>query len=86
MRTLLQHMYRSARSVVTFSYDGCTSREFQCQKGVCQGCPLSPLLFSMLIGDLEHILSSKSSGKVKIDEQKVANWLHLLCLQMTWSF
>ena len=53
---------------------------------VDQGCPFCPLLFSMFISDLEHILRSKSSGKVKIDEQKVANWLHLLCLQMTWSF
>ena len=65
----LQHMYRTARSVV--SYDGFTSSEFPCHKGVRQGCPLSPLLFSLFISDLEHELLANSSGKVRIGEQEV---------------
>ena len=69
MLKLLQHMYRTARSVV--SYDGFTSSEFPCHKGVHQGCPLSPLLFSLFISDLEHELLANSSGKVRIGEQEV---------------
>ena len=69
MLKLLQHMYRTARSVV--SYDGFTSSEFPCHKGVRQGCPLSPLLFSLFISDLEHELLANSSGKVRIGEQEV---------------
>ena len=65
----LQHMYRTARSVV--SDDGFTSSEFPCHKGVSQGCPLSPLLFSLFISDLEHELLANSSGKVRIGEQEV---------------
>ena len=69
MLRLLQHMYRTARSVV--SYDGFTSSEFPCHKGVRQGCPLSPLLFFLFISDLEHELLANSSGKVRIGEQEV---------------
>ena len=39
--TILKHMYNNAASVVR--YDGYTSSEFRCTKGVRQGCPLSPL-------------------------------------------
>ena len=69
MLKLLQHMYRTARSVV--SYDGFTSSEFPSHKGVRQGCPLSALLFSLFISDLEHELLANSSGEVRIDEQEV---------------
>ena len=69
MLEILQHMYSNARSVV--SYDGYTSREFECQKGVRQGCPLSPLLFSLFVSDLEDTLKSTSSGKIRIGEQDI---------------
>ena len=68
--SLLRHMYSTARSVVC--YDGSTSWEFQCQKGVRQGCPLSPLLFSLFISDLEHYLMTKSAGRIRIGDQEVA--------------
>ena len=62
-------MHSNARSVV--SYDGYTSSEFHCQKGVRQGCPLCPLLFSLFISDLEDTLMTNSSGKIRIGEKEV---------------
>ena len=74
-------MYSTACSVVT--YEGFTSWEFQCQKGVRQGCPLIPLWFSLFISDLEDSLRTRSSGRIKIGDQEVsiimfANYLVLL--------
>ena len=63
-------MYSTAQSVVT--YEGFTSWEFQCQKGVRQACPLSPLLFSLFISDLEDTLRTKSFGRIKIGDQEVS--------------
>ena len=41
-------------------------------KGVHQGCPLSPLLFSLFISDLQDSLKTKSSGRIKIGDQEVS--------------
>ena len=65
MLEMLQPMYGNARSVV--SYDGYT----ECQKGVRQGCPLSPLLFFLFVSDLEGTLKSNGSGKIRIGEEEV---------------
>ena len=69
MLKIIQHMYSEAKSVV--SYDGHMSDEFEYQKGVRQGCPLSPLLFSLFISDLEHVLKQHSSGKIVINQQEI---------------
>ena len=74
---LSREAYSNARSVV--SYDGYTSSEFQCQRGVRQGCPLSPPLFSLFISDLEDSLMTNSSGKIRIAEKEVTQ----SCLLMT---
>ena len=60
--SILKHMY---------SYDGYTSSEFRCAKGVRQGCPLSPLLFCLFISDLDYTLKSSSTGKIVIEQEEI---------------
>ena len=57
-------MYANAASVVIM--DGYISDQFPCQ---VQGCPLSPLLFSLYICDLEEMMLCESTGPVAITEQ-----------------
>ena len=40
---------------------------FRCQKGVCQGCPLSPNLFNIYINDIEKRLSGVSNSSITLD-------------------
>ena len=67
--SILKHMYNNATSVVR--YDGYTSSEYRCAKGVRQGCPLSPLLFCLFISDLDYTLKSSSTGKIVIDQEEI---------------
>ena len=58
---VIQTMYLKAVSRVTVSR--CESTEpFPCQKGVRQGCNLSPLLFSLFISDLESEVLGNHDG------------------------
>ena len=54
-------MYFKASSRVRLSRHEATE-EFPCQKGVRQGCNLSPLLFSLFISGLETELQSNHAG------------------------
>ena len=38
------------------------SEVFQCNKGVRQGCPLSPVLFCLYISDLFHFIGTRVEG------------------------
>ena len=60
MLKILQNMYLNASSVVMM--DGCISTSFPCKIGVRQGCPLSLILFSLYISDLESQVSCESTG------------------------
>ena len=61
MLQILQSMYTKAASRIKVSRNQCTVA-FPCQKGVRQGCTLSPLLFSLYIGQLQSMLSGNNGG------------------------
>ena len=62
--SLLQDMYSKANSCVRVN--GNTSQFFSCNKGVRQGCNLSPLLFCLFISDLESSLLNNGVLGVKL--------------------
>ena len=66
---LLQDIYRNATSVVRS--DSGMSKPFPCEKGVRQGCNLSPLLFSLYIADLESYLSPNGPDGVDLGCEKL---------------
>lgn len=47
------------------------TRKFWIGKGLRQGCPLSPLLFLILIADIEEILKKKGNGGVTIGRRRI---------------
>lgn len=53
-------IYEETRSVVRIG--GRVGRKFWIVKGVRQGCPLSPLLFNLLIADIEEGLGKDEVG------------------------
>lgn len=53
-------IYEEMKSVVRIG--GRVWRRFWTEKGVKQGCPLSPLLFNLLIADMEEGLGKDEVG------------------------
>ena len=59
--TVLQSMYASAYSCVKISSNEATA-PFKCQKGVRQGCILSPLLFTLFLAGLDREIKKNNAG------------------------
>ena len=69
MLRILQSISLNANSLVysNNSY----SKPFPHSKGVCQGCNLSPLLFSLFMNDLEDYLKNHSSGSCQLNSYRL---------------
>ena len=64
----VEEIYEETRCVVKIGEE--VSKEFWVEKGVRQGCPLSPTLFNIYLADIEEELK-KGRGGVKIGNDRV---------------
>lgn len=65
----LKKIYEDTRSVIR-TKEGATGA-FTTQKGVRQGCVLSPLLVNLCIADLDKVLAKRGIGGVKLERKRV---------------
>ena len=71
MLHILQSIYvLNANSLYSYSINS-YSKPFPHSKGVCQGCNLSPLLFSSFINNLEDYLNNHSSGSYQLTSYRL---------------
>ena len=69
LRDRIGEIYEETRSVVRVG-ESC-GEKFWTEKGVRQGCPLSPTLFNIMIADLGRRLERDDIGGVKVGQRKV---------------
>lgn len=69
LRERIMEIYEETRSVVKI--DRSYGEKFWTTKGVRQGCLLSPLLFNVMIDDIEKTLGRNKVGGVKIGREKL---------------
>jgi len=62
-------LYRETRNRVRAG--GKIGKGFWTGRGVRQGCPLSPILFNLVLADLEDVMKSNGWGGVKLKGRKV---------------
>lgn len=67
----IKEIYQESKNAVRTNGD--ISRWFWTDKGVRQGCPLSPSLFAIMIADMEKVLTRSLGDIVKIGEEKITN-------------
>lgn len=65
----VKEIYMSTKNVVRV--DGRVSERFWTEKGLRQGCPLSPILFSLLIVDIEEEIKKEQVGGVQVDRERI---------------
>lgn len=69
LRERVKEIYRETISKVKVG--GETGESFWTSKGLRQGCPLSPILFNLLIADVEEDLRKGNWGGVRIGGRRV---------------
>ena len=74
MVAMLQTMYSQANSRVKGG-DGSLSESIPAKNSVRQGCPLSPLLFSLFIADIPKLLREGGTPGVQLDERSLNSLL-----------
>jgi len=65
----VKEIYESTKCAVRSQ--GKRSEWFWTEKGVRQGCPLNPLLFSILIADVEEKMRKGQVGGVLVEEERI---------------
>lgn len=50
--------------------NGKISGWFWTEKGIRQGCPLSPLLLALVIADIEEVLGKRQIGGIRIEKER----------------
>lgn len=65
----VKELYTDVRSRVKVG--GKVGKEFWLGRGLMQGCPLSPLLFTLLIADLEEKMKKRGKGGVVLGKGRV---------------
>ena len=76
---VIENMYHKAIACVISN--GSHSDLFDCNIGVRQGCPLSPLLFSFFINDVLSVVESKVTGFRWSAQRSM-----VFCLLMIWCY
>lgn len=79
LRRRIMEIYEETKSVVRVK--GRYGKKIWTTKGVRQVCPLSPLLFNILIGDIEDALGSDKVGegmKVRGENVKVLKGMRMI--------
>lgn len=69
LRTRIGEIYTETRN--TIKANGEMSAKFWTTKGVRQGCPLSPTLFTIYVADLEETMRKNQAGGVRIGKEKI---------------
>lgn len=69
MRERIEEIYTETRNKIRVN--GKISEKFWMTRGLRQGCPLSPTLFSLYIGNLEEKLRRGQAGGVVVGRVKL---------------
>jgi len=65
----IENMYEEPTYRIKIGMKG--TRKFWTGKGLRQGCPLSPLLFLILIADVEEFMKGRSNGGAQIGKKRI---------------